>query len=159
MRVVIDTNIICNSCNTCIDSIHVLAEILYNPFLFLSLDNENKLEFEYRNTANRQERSEFFIKWFKNMEEQGKISYLFVRTKKSIETNLTKLSFHGEVDKLVVYLALESTPSYIATEDSDFGKGSRGEEHSDVLDYLNKELNIIVHDTREALEYLRSYNS
>ncbi|WP_292374736.1 hypothetical protein [Methanosarcina sp. UBA411] len=160
MNIVIDTNIICNSCNgSCnlyMDSIFVLAEILQKQSLFLSLDTNNKLRTEYKNTTNRLSSSEFFQKWFVNMETQMKISYIFVQNKKGIENKLDNLGFHSEIDRLIVHLALESSPSYIATEDSDFGKGPRGKEHVEALNYLNNDLNITVHDTKQALNFLRN---
>ncbi len=64
------------------------------------------------------------------------------------------MEFTGEVDRILVLLALEArNDRYIITEDSDFGKGEteKAEQHADVLHDLTNQLQLTVHDAKEAL--------
>ena len=67
------------------------------------------------------------------------------------------MGFTGEVDRIIVALALETrNDRYIITEDSDFGKGDteKAEQHAHVLRYLTDQLQLTVHDAGEALSIL-----
>ena len=120
MYIVIDTNIIRHACEFDMSALNLLTGILNNDNLKIGVDIEEKLMSEYLKNAGNHD---FFIKWFQNIENTYKLSYLYVRLDSKIDKNLTKLEFNGEVDKIVVALALNSELKHIVTEDSDFGKG------------------------------------
>lgn len=150
MYIVIDTNIIFHACEFDMSALNLLTGILNNDNLKIGFDVENKLISEYRQNAGDYE---FFLKWFQKIENSYKLSYLYVKLDSKIDENLTNLEFNGEVDKIVVALALNSKLKHIVTEDSDFGKGPRGDEHIDVLNYLKDDLFLKVHDATEAVEH------
>ena len=79
------------------------------------------------------------------------------RNYKKISETLVDMDFTGEVDRIIVALALETrNDRYIITEDSDFGKGDteKAEQHADVLQYLTNQLQLTVHGANEALSFL-----
>jgi hypothetical protein len=92
--------------------------------------------------------------------KENGIHYVFVdldRNYKKISEKLTDMGFTGEVDRILVALALDKgNDQYIITEDSDFGKGDteKAKEHNDVLHYLTNQLQLTVHDANEALSNL-----
>ena len=101
----------------------------------------------------------YFATSLMKKKENG-INYLFVdldRNYKKISKTLIGMGFTGEVDRIIVALALETrNDRYIITEDSDFGKGDteKAKEHKDVLDYLTNQLQLTVHDANESLSSL-----
>ena len=153
MYSVIDTNIIHLACKMNMSAIHLLTGFLEHDDLKIGLDNERKLLSEYRKKL---EEDEFYKKWIQDMEQANKLRYLYVKLNSRIDEKLVNLKFNGKVDKIVVALAIYSKLNHIVTEDSDFGKGPRGDEHIDVFNYLNGDLSLNVHDVAEAVEYLKT---
>jgi hypothetical protein len=121
-------------------------------------DTGKRLSSEYRRNAGGRE---LFEKWYTVMgSKENGIQYLPIdldRNYKKISETLIGMGFTGEVDRILVALALETrNDQYIITEDSDFGKGSteKAKEHDDVLHYLTNQLQLTVHDANEALSNL-----
>ncbi|OEU82172.1 MAG: hypothetical protein BA865_08855 [Desulfobacterales bacterium S5133MH4] len=158
MKIALDTNIICKACGYNWDYIGVLSRIRDDADHGILHDTDRKLLNEYRNNAGGYE---FFRNWYQEMErKENGIHYLFVdldRNDRKISKKLTDMGFTGEVDRILVALALETrNDRYIITEDSDFGKGDteKAKEHKDVLDYLTNRLQLTVHGANEALSSL-----
>ncbi len=154
MKIALDTNIICKACDYNLDCMHVMLKILSGSSHKILHDNENKVRGEYWKNAREYE---FFEKWYKEMETGYKISYSPATPNKRIMDTLDEMDFTGEVDRILVALALETRDArYIITEDSDFGKGEteKAEQHADVLHYLTNQLQLTVHDAKEALSIL-----
>ena len=163
MNIALDTNIICNACDSNdpnMGCVGVMARILHDASHGILHDTGGKLLNEYRNNAGEYR---FFIKWYHEMKKkENGIHYLFVdldRNYRKISETLTGMGFTGEVDRILVALALETrndNDRYIITEDSDFGKGDteKAKEHNDVLQYLTNQLQLTVHDANEALSNL-----
>jgi hypothetical protein len=161
VKIALDTNIICKACdpndpNTA--CMGVITRILYDANHGILHDTDGKLLNEYRNKAGGYG---FFQKWYQEMEKkENGIHYLFVnldRNCKKISETLIGMGFTGEVDCILVALALETrNDRYIITEDSDFGKGSteKAKENEHVLRYLTDQLQLTVHDADEALSFL-----
>ena len=158
MKIALDTNIICKACDredpntACMGAI---TRILHDANHGILHDTNGKLLNEYRNKAGGYG---FFQKWYQEMEKkENGIHYLFVdldRNYKKISETLVDMGFTGEVDRILVALALETRNDlYIITEDSDFGKDDteKAEQHADVLHYLTHQLRLTVHDAGEAL--------
>jgi len=136
----------------------VLTRILHDANHGILHDTDRKLLNEYRNKAGGYG---FFQKWYQEMEKkENGIHYLPIdldRNYKKISETLIGMGFTGEVDRILVALALETrNDRYIITEDSDFGKGSteKAKEHDDILHYLTNQLQLTVHDAGEALSNL-----
>jgi len=136
----------------------VITRILYDANHGIVHDTDGKLLNEYRNKAGGYG---FFQKWYQEMEKkENGVHYLFVdldRNYKKISGTLVDMDFTGEVDRIIVALALVArNDRYIITEDSDFGKGDteKAKEHDDVLQYLTNQLQLTVHDAGEALSFL-----
>ena len=161
MKIALDTNIICKACDLNdpnMGCVGVMTKILHDAHHAILHDTDGKLIDEYRNNAGEYK---FFIKWYHEMKKkENGINYLFVdldRNYKKISETLIGMGFTGEVDRILVALALETrNDRYIITEDSDFGKGDteKAKEHSNVLDYLTNQLQLTVHDANEALSSL-----
>ena len=161
MKIALDTNIICKACdpnNPNTACMGVITRILYDANHGIVHDTDGKLLNEYRNKAGGYG---FFQKWYQEMEKkENGIHYLFVdldRNYKKISETLIGMGFTGEVDRILVALALETrNDQYIITEDSDFGKGDteKAKENEHVLHYLTNKLQLTVHDAGEALSFL-----
>ena len=161
MKIALDTNIICKACDPNdpnMGCVEVMTRIYHNANHGILHDTGSKLLKEYRNNAGEYK---FFIKWYHEMKKkENGIHYLFVdldRNYKKISETLVDMGFTGEVDRILVALALETrNDRYIITEDSDFGKGDteKAEQHADVLHYLTNQLQLTVHDANEALSSL-----
>ena len=154
MKIALDTNIICKACNNNLDCMHVLLKIRSESSHKILHDNGNKVRGEYWKNARA---CEFFEKWYKEMETGYKIFYLHATLNKRIADALDEMDFTGDVDRILVALALETRNDlYIITEDSDFGKGDteKAKEHNDVLQHLTNQLQLTVHDAGEALSNL-----
>lgn len=153
LKVVLDTNIICSLCRGETEVTYITSTLLYNSPLQISLDSGGILQGEYQKNVRKAQSSEYYQKWFQQMEAGSKIFYCFSPSlTKNIDENLTRLKFTGKEDKVIVALALNSGLKYIVTEDSDFGKGTKGKEHLDAYNYLSNSLGITIHDKREAVE-------
>jgi hypothetical protein len=132
---------------------HVLLKIRSESSHKILHDNGNKVRGEYWKNARE---CEFFEKWYKEMETGYKISYSPATLNKRIADSLHEMKFTGEVDRILVALALKTgNDKYIITEDSDFGKGDteKAEQHADVRHYLTNQLQLTVHDAEEALRF------
>jgi len=161
VKIALDTNIICKACDLNdpnLDCMGVLTRILHDANHGILHDTDRKLLNEYQNKAGGYG---FFQKWYQEMEKkENGIHYLFVdlgRNCKKISKTLVDMGFTGEVDRILVALALETrNDRYIITEDSDFGKGDteKAEQHNDVLQYLTNKRQLTVHDAGEALSFL-----
>ena len=154
MKIALDTNIICKACNSNLDCMYVMLKIRSESSHKILHDNGNKVRDEYWKNARA---CEFFEKWYKEMENGYKISYSPATLNKNIADSLYEMNFTGEVDRILVALALETrNDRYIITEDSDFGKGDteKAKEHNDVLQHLTNKLQLTVHDAEEALSTL-----
>ncbi|MEA3282469.1 MAG: hypothetical protein U9Q68_07910 [Euryarchaeota archaeon] len=149
MKIALDTNIICKARDLDdpnINCMGVLTRILHDVNHGILHDTDGKLLNEYRNKAGGYG---FFQKWYQEMEKkENGIHYLFAnldRNYKKISETLVDMGFTGEVDRILVALALGTRDDrYIITEDSDFGKGDteKAKEHADVLHYLTNQLPI-----------------
>lgn len=161
MEIALDTNIICKACDLDdpnIDCMGVLTRILHDANHGILHDTDGKLLNEYRNKAGGYG---FFQKWYQEIEKkENGIHYLFAnldRNYRKISETLVDMGFTGEVDRIIVALALETrNDRYIITEDSDFGKGDteKAEQNAKVLQYLTNQLELSVHDAGEALSFL-----
>lgn len=154
VKISLDTNIICKACNYNLDCMHVMLKIQSGSSHKILHDNENKVRGEYWKNARE---CEFFEKWYKEMETGYKIFYSPATLNKKIANVLDEINFTGEVDRIIVALALETrNDRYVITEDSDFGKGDteKAKQHTDVLHYLTNQLQLTVHDAEEALSIL-----
>jgi hypothetical protein len=136
----------------------VLTRILHDANHGILHDTDGKLLNEYRNKAGGYG---FFQKWYQEIEKkENGIHYLFAnldRNYRKISETLVDMGFTGEVDRIIVALALETrNDRYIITEDSDFGKGDteKAEQNAKVLQYLTNQLELSVHDAGEALSFL-----
>jgi len=158
VKIALDTNIICKACDYNWDCIGVLSRIRDDANHGILHDVNGKLPNEYRNNAGGYE---FFRNWYQEMErKENGIHYIFCDLDKNyseISETLIGMGFTGEVDRILVALALETrNDRYIITEDSDFGKGNteKAKEHNDVLQHLTNQLQLTVHDAGEALSIL-----
>ena len=158
MKIALDTNIICKACDYNWDCIGVLSRIRDDVNHGILHDTGKRLSSEYRRNAGGRE---LFEKWYTVMgSKENGIHYLPIdldRNYKKISETLIGMGFTGEVDRILVALALETrNDRYIITEDSDFGKGSteKAKEHDDILHYLTNQLQLTVHDAGEALSFL-----
>ena len=158
MKIALDTNIICKACDYNWDCIGVLSRIRDDANHGILHDTGKKLSSEYRRNAGGRE---LFEKWYTVMgSKENGIHYLSIdpdRNYKKISETLIGMGFAGEVDRIIVALALVArNDRYIITEDSDFGKGDteKAKEHDDVLQYLTNQLQLTVHDAGEALSFL-----
>ncbi len=161
VKIALDTNIICKACDLNdpnMGCVGVMTKILHDADHGILHDTDGKLLNEYRNNAGEYR---FFIKWYHEMKKkENGIHYLFVdldRNYRKISETLVDMGFTGEVDRILVALALETRDDrYIITEDSDFGKGDteKAKEHNDVLHHLTNQLQLTVHDSNEALSFL-----
>lgn len=158
MKIALDTNIICKACDYNWDCIGVLSRIRDDVNHGILHDTGKRLSSEYRRNAGGHE---LFEKWYTVMgSKENGIHYLPIdldRNYKKISETLIGMGFTGEVDHIVVALALETrNDRYIITEDSDFGKGSteKAKENEHVLRYLTDQLQLTVHDAGEALSFL-----
>ena len=157
MKIALDTNIICKACDYNWDCIGVLSRIRDDANHGILHDTGKRLSSEYRRNAGGRE---LFEKWYTVMgSKENGIHYISIdldRNCKKISETLIGMGFTGEVDRILVALALETrndNDRYIITEDSDFGKGdtAKAEQNAHVLHYLTDELQLTVHDAREAL--------
>ncbi|MEA1869809.1 MAG: hypothetical protein U9N09_06670 [Euryarchaeota archaeon] len=159
MKIALDTNIICKACDYNWDCIGVLSRIHDDANHGILHDTGKRLSSEYRRNAGG---CELFEKWYTVMgSKENGIHYLPIdldRNYKKISETLIGMGFTGEVDRILVALALETRNDryIIITEDSDFGKGDteKAKEHNDVLQYLTNKLQLTVHDAGEALSFL-----
>ena len=158
VKIALDTNIICKACDYNWDCIGVLSRIRDDANHGILHDVGGKLPNEYQNNAGGYE---FFRNWYQEMErKENGIHYVFVdldRNYGKISKTLTDMDFTGEVDRILVALALDKrNDQYSITEDSDFGKGDteKAKEHADVLQYLTNQLQLTVYDAGGALSIL-----
>lgn len=160
MKIALDTNIICKACDHDWDCIGVMSRIRDDANHGILHDTGNKLSNEYWRNARG---CELFEKWYTAMgSKENGIHYLLIdldRNYRKTSKTLVDMGFTGEVDRILVALALETrndNDRYIITEDSDFGKGDdrKADEHKDVLQYLTNQLQLTVHDAKEALSTL-----
>jgi hypothetical protein len=152
MQLTIDTNILVNGFSkVCWSHLHLLAAIV-GPGKTICLDCEGHIEKEYRKNLSGRE---VFEKWYKEVNfdyrYRGKLA-------KCHADKLTKLGCHEPTDHIFIAVTLESQDKVFLTEDSDMGKGIKGEEtvHKKAFDYLTCNLQLKVYDVSEALKYLES---
>jgi len=71
-------------------------------------------------------------------------------------TKLTELGCRKPSDHVFIAVAIESPDKILLTEDSDMGKGVKGQEETSrqILAYLTGNLQLKVLDANEALEFL-----
>ena len=114
------------------------------------MDCHQKIEHEYRKKLGG---TEMFEKWYKeatiDCRFQGKLSERNL-------TALTKLGCHESSDHVFIAVAIESPDKILLTEDSDMGKGVKGQEMTSrqILAHLTDTLKLEVFDANEALEFL-----
>jgi AAA+ ATPase superfamily predicted ATPase len=154
MNVVLDTNILCKAAEHELDYLEVMIQIRRHQHS-LTLDHANLLYNEY----NRYVKDDpFFQKWYQEILREQRIYYCSHNIPGRAKRKLIEMGFHGEIDLVVVGLAINSD-KYIIVEDSDFGKGheQRAAENRHILEYFNINLGLLVHNANEAVTHLMHY--
>lgn len=153
MRIVIDTNILVNGIRLSSTNHLAVIHLIYIFEHYLTIDHEGNLLREYIDNVGG---LPIFEKWFKEMTNLNLVYMTSGRLSNRITDELTGLKLHEPEDRLLVALALKGD-KYVITEDSDFGKGvaDRSKDHASVLTYLSEDLGLTVHDSEEALVFIR----
>ncbi len=152
MRIAIDTNILVKAFRE--------QETDYLQ-LVTSMDNSKQVCHDYRQRIRKEyidrlEDLPGFWKWYHRLEQLQAIYYCSGDLPQKHRSALTELGCHEPPDHVFIAVALNSD-KILFTEDSDMGKGPKGNEppHDRALDYLVTTMGLTVCDVREALELLK----
>ena len=151
MHLTIDTNILVNGfTRPSFTHLTVLSAIVssHKTVCTVCVDSGGKIVHEYRNLLGGKE---IFEKWFKEATINSRFTGVL---RNSHRTTLTALGCHEPSDHVFIAVAIESPDKILLTEDSDMGKGVKGQTAGKILDYLTKTLYLEVLDANEALKLL-----
>lgn len=116
----------------------------------ICVDSGGQITREYRNKLSGREN---FEKWYKEVVLDSRYRGQLAPRHAN---ELTKLGCHQQSDHIFIAVAYESSDKILLTEDSDMGKGPKGQEeyHKKALDYLLNTVGIRVYDASEARDLL-----
>lgn len=152
MNVSIDTNILKKAIEEdSLEHISLMFRIRDHSHS-ITLDFQGQLLDEYNDELGEYR---LFQKWYTELQNNQKIYYCDHRVPNRHTAKLLELGFHEPEDLIVLGLAIHAD-KYLVTEDSDFGKGNerRAADHMNILTYITDNMEITVHDVREACEML-----
>jgi predicted nucleic acid-binding protein len=155
MKIVIDTNILVNAFVEN-EPIHTLVVhgLLLTPFLTnqLCLDVENVIKDEYENNVGT---LNSFRKWYLRVREEKKVYFVSHKLNRKDKDCLSGYGCHEATDHAFVGVAFNSDKILIS-EDSDFGKGPKGNTHPHIeaLAYLQSDMQMHIFDAKEAIDAL-----
>lgn len=150
MHLTIDTNILINGFEEHISTHLALLYAIASTRKSVCLDYGQHILNEYRKSLGGRE---MFEKWYKEVNVDARFSgRLSTRHTKT----LTKLGCHEPSDHVFIAVAIEAPDRVLLTEDSDMGKGIKGQEATpkQILDYLTNTLQLRIFDASEALTFL-----
>ena len=87
--------------------------------------------------------------------QQELIPQLIIHERRCSQENISIRSMNHQLISSMDSFTM-TNGRYIITEDSDFGKGDteKAEHHADVLHYLTNQMQLTVHDAKDALSIL-----
>lgn len=153
MNITVDTNILVIAfIENEVDYLSLVYQIVQDD-LHICHDHQGEIIKEY--TRNLKS-SKAFRKWYKRLNQNKTIYYCSSNMNKKFIKDLTALGCHEPSDHVFLGVAVNSD-KILVTEDSDFGKGPKGDEipHCKALEYLSNHLSIRVYDATEACEFLK----
>lgn len=151
MRVTVDTNILINAFQKFSRLHQGVLSLIEATEAVICLDIGQMITHEYRKELSGVEQ---FEKWYQEMFTCFDSRYKGRLPSKHVK-KLTKCGCHEDSDHVFIAVAWESG-RILLTEDSDMGKGPKGQipPHDQALAYLESVLNLTVHDAQEALSML-----
>lgn len=153
MHLTIDTNILVNGfTRPSFTHLTVLSAIVssHKTVCTVCVDSGGQIVHEYRNLLGG---TEMFEKWYKEATIDSRFTGVL---RDRHRTELTELGCHEPSDHVFIAVAIESPDKILLTEDSDMGKGVKGQEENSrkILAYLTEDLRLQVLDAKEALEFI-----
>lgn len=114
----------------------------------LAIDQEGEIIKEYETNLGG---SDFYRKWLGRLEELQSIYCVSGKLCKSHSKRLKSYGCHQESDHVFIAVA-KRTGRVLITEDSDFGKGPKGNQHphDKALEYIQNVIGVKVLDINEA---------
>jgi len=146
----IDTNILVNGFKKHSFTHLTILSAIVSTRKTVCVDSGGQIVLEYRRLLGGKE---IFEKWYK---EATIVSRFKGVLRDCHRTKLTELGCREPSDHVFIAVAIESPDKMLLTEDSDMGKGVKGQEENSrkILAYLTENLRLQVLDAKEALEFI-----
>jgi len=150
MHLTIDTNILVNGFQELSCPYLTILYVIVSTRKTVCVDSGGQIVHEYRKLLGGKE---IFEKWFKEATIDSRFKGVL---RECHRTKLTELGCRKPSDHVFIAVAIESPDKILLTEDSDMGKGVKGQEETSrqILAYLTGNLQLKVLDANEALEFL-----